>query len=323
MIRIVRRNSVWPRPSQFGKLFLILATSIAAAASGSSVLALAQQETVLHNFVAFSSDGYEPYAGLVFDDVGNLYGTTRNGGINASGTVFELLPQVGGGYKEEILHNFHFLDGVFPEAALILDSSGNLYGTTYLGGSHECFDNGCGTVFKLMPQGGGKWEEEVLYTFNDDGADGVNPAAGLTFDQSGNLYGTTTGGGLYGTVFELSPQAGGGWTETILHSFHYDGKTHFGGSDPVAGVTFDSSGNLYGTTLNGGTHNRGAVFEMEATEGGGWTEEVIYAFAETVGDGFGPAAGVITDAADDLYGTTSVGGIQKRCGRQFPTRVGN
>jgi len=309
MIRIVRRNSASLGPSQFAKFFLILATGIPAAASGSSVV-FAQQETVLHNFVAFSSDGYEPYAGLVFDDVGNLYGTTRNGGSNASGTVIELLPEVGGGYKEKILHNFHFLDGVFPEAALILDSSGNLYGTTYLGGSRECFHNGCGTVFELVPQGGGRWEEEVLYTFNDDGADGLNPAAGLTFDQAGNLYGTTTGGGLYGsgTVFELSPQAGGGWTEMILHSFHYDGNTYFDGSDPVAGVTFDSSGNFYGTTLNGGTHNRGAVFEMEPTGAGGWTEEVIYAFAETVGDGVGPAAGVITDAADNLYGTTSVGG---------------
>src|ERR1700689_363353 len=107
MIQIVPRNSVSPGPSQFAKLFLILATGIAAAASGSSVPAVAQQETVLHNFVAFSSDGYEPYAGLVFDDVGSLYGTTRNGGSNASGTVFELLPQVGGGYKEKILHNFH------------------------------------------------------------------------------------------------------------------------------------------------------------------------------------------------------------------------
>jgi uncharacterized repeat protein (TIGR03803 family) len=272
--------------------------------------AAAQQETVLHNFVAYSSDGWYPYAGIVFDGVGNLYGTTRSGGIHGSGTVFELLPEVGGGYKEKIVHNFDFLDGVFPEAGLIFDSSGNLYGTTYLGGSRECVDNGCGTVFELMPQGGGKWEEEVLYTFSDDGADGLNPVAGLVFDLAGNLYGTTAGGGLYGsgTVFELSPQAGGGWIETIQHSFRYDGSTYFDGSEPVAGVTFDSSGNLYGTTVNGGTHNRGTVFEMEPIPGGAWTEEVVYAFAETVGDGFGPAAGVITDSAGNLYGTTSGGG---------------
>jgi uncharacterized repeat protein (TIGR03803 family) len=309
MIRVVPRDFLPSGHVQFLK-FPLIAAMVAALASGSALPAAAQQETVLHNFVAYSSDGYYSYAGVVFDAAGNLFGTTRSGGLNSSGTVFELLPEVGGGYKEKIVHNFALLGGVFPEAGLIIDSSGNLYGTTVLGGSLECDRNGCGTVFELLPEAGGQWTEQVLYTFNGDGADGVNPVAGLALDQAGNLYGTTEFGGLYGsgTVFELSPQAGGNWTETILHNFHYDGKTYFDGSDPVAGVTFDSSGNLYGTTSGGGTHNRGAVFEMEPVEGGGWDESVIYSFAETVGDGFDPAAAVVLDSAGNLYGTTSGGG---------------
>ncbi len=291
----------------------MIAAVVAALAASSAMPAAAQQEAVLHNFVAYSSDGYYPYAGVVFDAAGNLFGTTRSGGLNGSGTVFELLPEAGGGYKEKIVHNFDFLDGVFPEAGLIFDSAGNLYGTTNLGGSRECNGYGCGTVFELLPEAGGEWTEKVLYTFNGDGTDGVNPVAGLTFDQAGNLYGTTEIGGLYGsgTVFELSPQSGGNWSQTILHNFHYDGKAYFDGSVPVAGVTFDSSGNLYGTTLNGGTHNDGTVFEMEPVLGGGWDENVIYSFAETVGDGIGPAAAVVTDSAGNLYGTTSGGGAYR------------
>jgi uncharacterized repeat protein (TIGR03803 family) len=308
VIRVVPRDSLSSSPAQFLK-FPLLAAVVAILFSASAVAA-AQQETVVHNFVAYSSDGYYSYAGVVFDAAGNLFGTTRSGGLNSSGTVFELLPEVGGGYKEKVVHNFDFLGGVFPEAGLIFDSSGDLYGTTVLGGSRECIGNGCGTVFELLPEAGGEWTEKVLYTFNGDGADGVNPLAGLTLDQAGNLYGTTAFGGLYGsgTVFELSPQAGGNWTETILHNFRYDGKIYFDGSNPVAGVTFDPSGNLYGTTSGGGTHDRGAVFEMEPVDGGGWDENVIYAFAETVGDGIDPAAAVVLDSAGNLYGTTSGGG---------------
>jgi len=145
-------------------------------------------------------------------------------------------------------------DGFYPYTGLIFDLSGNLYGTTYQGGTHSN-----GTVFELSPNSDGKWTERVLHSFN--GNDGANPAAGLILVTGGNLYGTTQNGGTYsdGTVFELSPGTNGKWTERVLHSFSNNGKD---GTNPEGGVIVDSSGNLYGTTRSGGAHGSGTVFEI-------------------------------------------------------------
>ena len=166
----------------------------------------AAQERVLHNFNNNGTDGLEPYAGLIFDAAGNLYGTTAGGGTGSNcgafgcGTVFELTPAAGGVWTETVLHNFNNngTDGLEPYAGLIFDAAGNLYGTTAGGGTgSNCGAFGCGTVFELTPAAGGVWTETVLHNFNNNGTDGLEPYAGLIFDAAGNLYGTTAGGGTY------------------------------------------------------------------------------------------------------------------------------
>ena len=223
-------------------------------------------EKVLHNFNG--SDGSASRSGLIFDAAGNLYGTTYTGGTYNYGTVFELSPMVDGGWSETVLHNFNNngSDGWGPLSALTFDAAGNLYGTTAQGGTYSCGKLGCGTVFELSPMPGGGWMETVLYSFGN-GTDGVYPIYGaLIFDAAGNLYGTTSSGGTHncqgiggcGTVFKLSPTG----TETVLYSFdHYDGDW--------AGLIFDATGNLYGTTEYGGTNQCdgplpgcGTVFEL-------------------------------------------------------------
>jgi uncharacterized repeat protein (TIGR03803 family) len=262
-------------------------------------LAFAQQETVLHRFGS-GKDGNTPFGGLVFDATGNLYGTTSAGGAYGGGIVFELSPTSGGDWKEEILYNFGSgTDAQNPEAGLIFDPAGNLFGTTLEGGAY-----GAGTVFELSPKPGGGWREKVLHSFQYNGQDGFFPLATVTLDSSGNLYGTTTSGGTYdgGVVFELLNN--GSWFENILHNFNPPAGD---GQSPQAGVTFGSSGYLYGTTAQGGTHdNWGTVFELGRKPGGGWGEKVLLDFDGT--DGSEPSASLIFDAAGNLYGTTSLGG---------------
>src|ERR1700690_2745696 len=281
----------------------------------------AAQETVLHSFNHNGTDGQRPAAGLIFDAAKiNLYGTTNSGGTYGYGTVFELTPQSGGGWTERVLYSFclqaNCTDGAAPYAGLKFDAAGNLYGTTTAGGTY-----GYGTVFELTPAMGGSWTEQVLYSFcsRTNCTDGAAPYAGLIFDAAGNLYGTTIAGGIYntnssctggcGTVFEMTP-AGGGWTETVLYSF-CPAMYCFDGAQPYAGLIFNAAGNLlYGTTYAGGTGgNGGTVFELTPAVGGGWTEAVLYSFCpenfcEYRFDGFNPYAGLVIDAADDLYGTT-------------------
>ncbi len=257
-------------------------------------------ETVLHNF-GNGSDGYYPFAGLIVDSGGNLYGTTEGGGVHSGGTAFELSPRQGGGYTETVLHSFgNGTDGYYPEAGLVLDAHGNLYGTTESGGTHSCSGGACGTVFELSPRQGGGYTETVLHNFGN-GTDGYFPYYGsLIFDGSGNLYGTTEQGGVHGsgTAFELSPKQGGGYTETVLHSF----GNGTDGVDPEGGLIFDTSGNLYSTTIYGGIHNFGTVFELSPRQGGGWTETVLRSFDGPNG-GY-PTAGLIRDSAGNIYGTT-------------------
>jgi len=272
---------------------------------------------VLHSF-GRGNDGSTPYAALIFDAAGNLYGTTDGGGARGSyGTVFELTHKAGGGWTEKVLHNFIAIrgDGAYPTGGLIFDASGNLYGTTGGGGTSDD-----GTVFELTPGAGGVWAETVLYNFNVDGEDGNGPTGSLILDATGNLYGTTGAGGATGTgcggngcgtAFELTPTAGGGWTEKILHSFNDDGAD---GYFPSADLIFDPAGNLYGPTVYGGTgtcqfaHDVGCgvVFELTPEAGGNWTENVIRSFNGK--NGYRPLGGLIPDATGNLYGTTDWGG---------------
>jgi uncharacterized repeat protein (TIGR03803 family) len=280
-------------------------------------------EKVLHNFTYTGTDGYDPYATPIFDTAGNLYGTTGFGGVSGFGTVFEMVRSAGGTWTEKVLFNFNTTSGEFPQAGLIFDASGNLYGTTSHGGSSSTTGacpygvsiTGCGTVFELKRKPGGGWTEKVLYNFNHAGTEAFNPIAGLIFDASGNLYGTTLYGGThgYGTVFELTPTAGGTWTETTLHSFNHDGSDGF--YPATGGLIFDASGNLYGTTGNGGhgANPQGTVFELTPGTGGVWTETVLHNFQR--GDTDGWAAGdssLIFDASGNLYGTTELGGASNK-----------
>jgi uncharacterized repeat protein (TIGR03803 family) len=305
--------------------FLTLALSILAAHTHAFAASGGATETVLWDFGS-GTDGVSPYAGLLIDTNGNLYGTTEHGGTNPSpnagfnaGTVFELSPPStpGADWTESILYNFGnpasiTNDGNTPYGGLIVDLNGNLYGTTRLGGTFGTPD-GDGTVFELSPPAtsGGNWTESILWNFgNHKSADGQRPEAGLVMDSSGNLYGTTTDGGAngLGTVFKVIPN-GTSSTESVIYSFA--GGT-LDGATPLAGLTLDSTtGNFYGTTKVGGANGFGTVFKLSPpTSGGaGWTELVLYNFAGGTGDGATPLADVTFDTTTgNLYGTTSAGG---------------
>ncbi len=260
-------------------------------------------EKVLHSF-GHGEDGQSPGCTLVMDAAGDLYGTTVGGGSYGGAIAFELSPSASGPWTEKLLHAFgKGKDGINPEAGLIFDAAGNLYGTTYFGGA-----DAVGMVFELMPQTGGGWAEKVVHNFEDNGRDGFSSSTGLTFDAAGNLYGTTAGGGThggYGAVFKLIPEAGGGWSEKVLHSF---GSGSDGRYLPSS-VILDAAGNLYGTTAGGGTDNVGIVFELTPTTSGPWDETILHDFLNNDEDGVDPIGGLIFDAAGNLYGTTTAGGI--------------
>jgi uncharacterized repeat protein (TIGR03803 family) len=211
---------------------------------------------VLHTF-GFGKGGINPFGSLIFDAAGNLYGTTSNGGGHQRGTVFELMPGTTGYWTETVLHSFHGAkDGAVPQAGLILDATGNLYGTTSFLDGHDH-----GNVFELMPGTNGQWTETVLHPFTGR-RDGYDPQASLILDATGNLYGTTLYGGHYGegAVFELTPGANGQWTETVVHSF--SNKAGTDGAKPQAGLILGKAGKLYGTTSEGGANGLGTVFEL-------------------------------------------------------------
>ena len=246
------------------------------------------KETVLHSFTE-SPDGGAPFGGLVRDAAGNLYGTTAQGGSSSNfGTVFKVSTTG----KETVLHSFKggTKDGEYPEADVLRDAAGNLYGTTSKGGS-----SGYGTVFKVSTTG----KETVVHSFTG-GANGAYPYAGVIMDTKGNLYGTTSeiGSSGYGTVFKVSTTG----KETVLHNF--TGGAH--GAYPYAGVIMDAKGNLYGTTVGGGAQGLGTVFKLSTT--GKLT--TLYSFCSRSGcaDGGEPYAGLVRDAAGNLYGTTTLGG---------------
>jgi len=254
----------------------------------------------------------QPGGPLIFDQAGDLYGTAFGVvGDPYWGSVFELTPGPNGKWTSKILHRFSpYANGKWPVGGLTIDAAGNLYGVTCCGGSYvgRCSDSqGCGVVFELTPQAVGKWKEIVLHRFN--GKDGFNSAAGLTSDAQGNLYGTSGGGlqscqGYYcGVVFELvRPQTGGKWKEKVLHNFHFSD-----GWGPESNLTFDSAGNLYGTTFAGGgpcfdPRGCGTAFELMPTQNGEWSEKVLFKFRG--GDGAYPSSDLIFDSSGNLYGET-------------------
>jgi hypothetical protein len=306
-------------------------------------LATSWSEQVLYNFQGGTSDGSGPAGSVVFDKAGNLYGalTFAGGGDCAPlgyecGLVYQLTPsQNGGAWTETILYQFqgkHSNDGSVPEGGLVIDSAGNLYGTTGYGGDGDCVllgvKAGCGIVYELSPptKKGAAWTKTILYSFHS-GDDGYFPWGDLTFDAKGNLYGATEFGGgkgtscnpyyqYCGTVFELSPpmKRGGNWTEKVLHSFAGmpNGKQLGDGANPNGGLVLDSKGAIYGTSYTGGyqcPHDSGqgcgTVFKL-SRKSGGWIETILHRFEGT--DGGHPRAGVTIGKDGRLYGTTQGGG---------------
>lgn len=269
-------------------------------------------ETVLYAFGAYANDGVAPSGGPLFDASGNIFGVTAAGGIfcqanGGCGTVFELSPSAAG-WTESILYNFCSTgiscpDGANPEAGLIKDSAGNLYGTTSGGGT-----DGVGTVFQLSPptQNGGSWTETVLWNFAEhDSQNGNLPGYGrLNMDAAGNLYGTTYSGGAQnvGTVFELSPVGNGTYTFSILHSF-VGAKSD--GSQPLYGVSFDTFGTLYGTTFKGGPAYAGVIYKL-AQVNGSWVETILGNLNGR--EGANPVSSVSVGQSGRLYGTFFRGG---------------
>lgn len=246
-----------------------------------------------------SGDGNNPYFGEVaFDPAGNVYGTSMNDGQYGGGTVWKL-SHANGTWTETILHNFgNGQDGSTPMHGVIIDSAGNLYGTTYQGGTV-----GNGTVFELSPSGG-SWTETILANIEGTALGGY-PEAGLVMDAAGNLYGATSIGGVGdGSVFELS-RSGGSWQLTVLYSFppaYIEGV--------VGNMVFDSHGNLYGTTESGGADEWGMIFKL-SPNGGSWTFTDVHDFFAI--DGANPTGDLVIDSTDNIYGTTTGGGLYANC----------
>lgn len=242
------------------------------------------------------------------DKAGNLYGTTTVGGIttcgsngNGCGTVFELSPNQDGTWSETVLYAFtDGADGSTPDSSLVFDSQGNLYGTASAGGVPNC-SFGCGTVFKLSPNGTGGWTETTIYQFQGN-TDGWLPKSNLVFDNAGNLYGTTQSGGVFlywGTVFKLTPQQDGSWKEGVVYSFN-DGPS---GCTPE-GVVADPKGNIYGIAeLCGARVLWGTVWKVSNTG----VFSVIHTFEDNFIDGGMPNTGLAIDHEGNLYGGTIVG----------------
>jgi uncharacterized repeat protein (TIGR03803 family) len=285
-------------------------------------------ETILYSFPT-AKQGYVPDGNLVFDSAGNLYGATTYGGGKGTtcdefyggqcGMAFELSPpKKGGAWTEKVLHNFASgTDGANPNGGLALDGKGNVYGTTFGGGTEggECGSGGCGTAFELKPPSkrSGAWTEQILYRFSVQ--DGAAPAAGVVFGPNNDLYGTAEGGGTNGdgAVFSLSAPKGGSrlWKETLLYRFS-DGSD---GANPMAGLVFDAHGDLYGTAYRGhGGSQYGDVFRLRPRgKRGPWALSVLYGFSGSL-DAAQPNASLVFDRSGNLYSTSPLGGTGTGCG---------
>ncbi len=305
---------------QAGTVALALVVMLAAIIIAAPA-AQAQTFTVIHTFTGQGEDGANPFAGLVLDGEGNLYGVTEYGGsggcssqdTRGCGTVFRMKHSSGGWYYSP-LYSFKGSannDGAYPFfGGLTIGPDGSFYGTTLVGGAAmDCNGNpGCGTVFNLKPtptrpaSALTPWDEKVLYRFQQS-PDGNFPEGQLAFDSAGNLYGGTVYGNnvyyYWGPLFELSPEAGN-WSERIIYNFQGDPND---GADPFGGLVMGPDGNLYGTTFAGGTDNAGTLFQLTPS-GSGWTENVLYKF---IANGTQPYSAPIFDSAGNLYGGTTAG----------------
>jgi uncharacterized repeat protein (TIGR03803 family) len=300
-------------------------------------------ETVLYSFSG-GVDGRLPlFSCVLFDSVGNLYGTTSQGGVNGTGVVFELSP-AGTSWTETVLYSFARNFAGFPVNGLVMDATGNLYGNSSEGifelspsgggwteqmiydidhtatnnagltmdSAGNIYGSSLHTVFELSPNGDGGWNSIVIYTFPGGGSqDGGHPSTPIA-DRDGNLYGTTTGNvnvraknpKNHGSVYQLSPGPNG-WKKKTLYQF----KSGADGNDPVAGLVLDAAGNLYGTTKFGGTFGAGTVFQVIAPVGKSkvYNDKILWSF--NVSDGFEPEASLILDSNGNLYGTVANGGL--------------
>jgi uncharacterized repeat protein (TIGR03803 family) len=324
------------------KAFLVLTFVLFAISSG-----LAGTQKVLYAFTG-GADGGQPYAGVIFDPAGNLYGVAQYGGLYNQGAVFKLTPSTGGAWTETVLYNFTGgADGTDPVGGLTIDTSGNLYGTTSGGGDPT---SQCGTMFELSPSAGG-WTFTLLRSFLGAPTDGCSPGGDVVIDQYGRLYPTTVNGGAYndgaawgdgrmaslglnkgslpwgglngwwfgtayeggshgvGTVYTMALECDPRCTEqaVVTHSFS-GGK---GGSYPLGDLlvqAVEGLGIMYGTTYGGGADNSGIAYQLTQHDNGSWTFSVLYTFPGSGLDGSGPGAGLTMDSAGNLYGTTMFGG---------------
>ena len=277
--------------------------------------AAGQSLKVIHTFTG-GQDGAYPYAGLIIDKNGNLYGTANAGGdLTAScppanagcGTVYKLAPS-GSGWTFRVLYTFlGGNDGQGPYGRVAFGPTGELYGTTVGGGGNPTCLSGCGTVFSLKPPTGCKggpcsWTETVLYLFQGN-SPSFYPTGDLALDRAGDIYGTTyLGANNPGSVYELKP-SNGTWTQSVLYDFTGPND----GGNPYSGVTLDNAGNIYGTDLAGGINNSGAVFELSPS-GTTWTETVLYYFQGEGNAPVSPQAGLIRTQSGELIGATEGGG---------------
>jgi len=277
-------------------------------------------ETVLYAFQG-QTDGMNSWTSLTLHN-GRIYGTTVEGGNGGpspdccfgSGTVFELVPSKNASWTENVIYRFdsNGAGPAQPETNVVFDKSGNVYGTTYWGTTNgECGGGGCGVVFELTP-GGTTWPFSVLHNFTSQ--DGAYPMGNLTIDSHGNVYGATEAGGPMqgGVAFEVTAGTSG-WTETVLHDF----GENTDGAMPLAGLTLDTHGNLYGSTFYGGglgtcgsawpPSTCGTVFALKPNSNGGWTEIILHRFSGGA-DGSLPIGGATLDPNGNVFGVTDSGG---------------
>ncbi len=257
-------------------------------------------ESTIYSFKG-APDSSTPYAGLTIDRSGNLYGTTRVGGVNGLGDVYKLTRTSNGQWSESVLYSFSGTDGAFPWSDVTIDGDSNLYGTTIAGGQF-----GSGVVFKLIQDQAG-WSERVLYSF-EGGANHGEPASGVYRDTSGNLYTTASdnGAGYPGALFELMPASDDTYTGILLHTFGSSGD----GEAPWSDLIPDAHGDLYGTTFIGGTLGYGVIYKLSRDDNGDWSETVFHSFDYR--DGAAPFNNPVTfNASGDLFIATSSGGLHE------------
>jgi uncharacterized repeat protein (TIGR03803 family) len=276
------------------------------------------KETILHTFNV--TDGAYPWAGIVFDQQGNFYGTTAQGGLNGYGVVFKMT-RSGGSWSYSVIHSFNpahcgFLptpsrvptsypalsDGCYPSGDLLVDSNGNIFGTTQQGGEH-----GAGAVFKLTHSGSG-WTESIVYSLGDLFQDGGGIYGGLIADSAGNFFGSTMEGGSNGnggTVFQLSA-AQGGWNFSVLANLPCGDCYPYGNPGSFSTLAADRAGNLYGTTVGDGSMGEGTMFKLVPTDGG--YSYLLLHDCTTIDQGRNPYSGMVLDHDGNLWGTTGFGG---------------